>query len=50
MCRLCVCVKRLAAERKTDDLFEKSEILEKVALNYKTVLNIFKTESVNWRD
>jgi len=40
-----VCIKRLAAERKTDDIFEKSEILEKVRENYETVMDIFKNET-----
>ncbi|MFZ3074528.1 MAG: dTMP kinase [Minisyncoccales bacterium] len=40
-----VCIKRLDAERKTDDIFEKSEILGKVRKNYETVMDIFKNET-----
>jgi len=37
-----VCVRRIIANGKSIELFEKTEILEKVALNYKKTIDIFQ--------
>jgi dTMP kinase len=42
-----VCMKRLAAERKTDDVFEKTDILEKVISNYEKVIERLRRDGAN---